>query len=303
MAETLRSTIDTFVLDAQTRGLRPQSILTYRRQLGFFARFAEDDLGVTHIDQVTTAVLRGYIVSLQTRRLRPASIRTAGRVLRAWLNFCKAEGLLDDADPMLRVRLPKQPRPDPDCFTLDEVRRIVAATATTRTPERDLAIVLALLDTGCRVNEFTLLTRGDVDLRTGAIVIRGENAKTHAKRTVYIGERARAALADYLATRPPLAADALLWHGAQRPLTTDGMKRLIQRLGQRAGVHPCGAHRIRRTFATWMLRAGVNAKDAAALLGHSIDELLKSYVHSNDEALAAAHAQHGPVDHMLRPKE
>jgi site-specific recombinase XerD len=49
-----------------------------------------------------------------------------------------------------------------------------------------------------------------------------------------------------------------------------------------------------------MLRDGVNVKDAAALLGHSITELLYSYINSNDEALRAAHALHGPVDKLLK---
>jgi integrase/recombinase XerD len=275
MAETLRSAIDTFLLDAQTRGLRAQSTLTYRRQLGYFAAFAKE-LQVTDLDQVTTALLRSYIVNLQTRGLRPASIRTAGRILRAWLNFCKAEGLLtEDADPMRRVRLPKQPRPDPDAFTAAEVHRLIEATARSYDSLRDIAIVLCLLDTGCRINEFTMLTRGDVDMDTGAVTIRAENAKTHARRIVYIGQRSRAALGDYMATLPPLAPDDPLWHGMQGPLTTDGMKNFVQRLGERAGVKPCGPHRYRRTFATWLLRDGTSPKDAAALLGHSIDELLR----------------------------
>lgn len=298
---TIADSIESLLLDCRARGLRPATLTQYRNQTAPFARFCAT-LDIVSPHEVTPQVMRTYFAALQDRQMRPASIRSIARVLKVWFAFCIAEGLID-ASPMKTIRLPKLPKPKPDSFTADEVQRIVAATATTRTPARDLAIVLALLDTGARVNEFTLLTRGDVDLDTGAVNLRAETTKTAVQRIVRVGERTRAALRAYLATLPPLAADAPLWHGAQRPLTTDGMKRLIQRLGRRAGVSPCGPHKYRRTFGTQAQRSGMAAADAAALLGHSVQMLLSYYSTVDDEALAAAHAQHGPVDHMLRPKE
>lgn len=296
MPETLYSTIDTFLLDAQTRGLRPFSLDTYRRALGYFARFATN-AGATTIDQVTPALLRVYVVDMQSRGLSPASIRSNGRVLRAWLNFCKAEGLLEDADPMRRVRMPKATKPNPSIFTVDDVRKLLAIADV-----RDAAVVLFLLDTGCRVGEFAQLRHGDIDMATGAVTLRGETTKTHRTRTVYLGRQARAALAAYFASLPPasMAADAPVWYGRWGALTRDGVRKLVQRLGKNAGVNPCGPHRFRRTAATWMLRDGASVKDAAGLLGHSVDELLRSYIRADDESLRAAHAQHGPVDRMLK---
>lgn len=243
--------------------------------------------------------MRAYFAYLQERRMKPASIRSIARCLKVWFGFCTAEGLID-ASPMKTIKLPKLPKPKPDAFTVDEVQRILSAAGASQTPERNTAIVLALLDTGARVGEFTRLRRGDVDLDTGAVNVRAETTKTATQRTVHIGERTRAALRVYLATLPPLADEDPLWHGERGPLTVEGMKHTIQKLGHAAGVIPCGAHKYRRTFATQAQRSGMAAVDTAALLGHSVQMLLTYYSTTDDEALATAHAQHGPVDHFLK---
>ena len=256
------------------------------------------EVGVTDINQVDAQIIRQFLASLQERDLKPTTIRTAGRCLRVWVRFLVADGLLAES-PMHGVRLPKAPTPHPDVFTHDELQRLLAAAATMESPERDRAFVLALLDTGCRAREFLLLRRGDLDLDTGKVTIRSENAKTHMQRVVFLGQAARAALVDYLATRQELTLADPLWWGRRGPLTIDGFERAIGRIGSAAGVYPNRPHRYRRTFATWMLHAGVDAKTVAGILGHSVEELLRSYVMSNDETLHAAHAQHGPVDHWL----
>ncbi len=300
---TIEDAVQTFLLDVRVRGLRPATLAQYTRNLRAFVVFC-DTQGIVHLHEIDANTIRRYIVSLQVRGLRPTSIRTWGRVARVWLRFCADQGLLD-ASPMKSVRLPKPPKPDPDCFTNEEIHALLGAAQRARQfSERNTVIVLALLDTGCRVNEFSLLRRGDVDLTTGKIVIRSENAKTRQQRSVFVGRTTLEALRAYLATLPrELAPADPLWHGRQGPLTTDGMKRTIRKIGVAAGVHPHGPHRYRRTCATMMLHDGADAKSTAALLGHSVDELLKSYVMSNDETLRAAHAQHGPVDRLLRPKK
>lgn len=301
MSVTISQAVETYLLDCRTRALRPASLTTYRRQLGFFATFANDDLGLTQLDQVDTHALRLYIAHLQDKGLRPASIRTAGKILRIWFIWCKTEGLVTDDAIMRRVRLPRRSNPHPDAFTPAELQRLLDAASSDSNPERARAIVLCLLDTGCRIGEFTQLRRCDVDMDTGAVTIRHETSKTDTQRVVFLGATARAALVDYLATYRA-GPQAQIWRNCRRatPLSVDGMKIAVQRIGRRAGVYPAGPHKYRRTFATFALHDGMDPKTTAAILGHSVEELLRSYVHSDDETLRVSHALHGPVDKLLK---
>jgi site-specific recombinase XerD len=289
---TIQQAYETFLLDCQTRGLRPATLLVYRRQIGTFIQFC-DTLGASELDQVDTHLLRTYITRLIAREMKPASIRTAAHVLRAWLNFCIAEGLTVAETHLRRVRTPSLGRPQPDIFTKDEVLALLAAASTAR----NKAIVLCLLDTGCRVGEFAALRVGDVI--DGAVRLRDETTKTRTERTVYLGQYARRALSDYLAGLTLTPQDVIWRTDSGEPLTRDGLRTVLKRLGQRAKVNPAGAHKYRRTALTYMLRDGMSIYDVADIAGHSTIDLLKHYISRDDAALAASHARHGMVDHLL----
>ena len=291
---TIAHAIEVYMLDCTTRNLRLESLRTYRRHLAAFRTYAEQDAGITQIDQVDTHTLRLYLASQQARGLRSNSIRGAGRSLRAWFNFLIAEGLIE-TNPMQRVRLPKRQQPDPDAFTAAEVQLIIRAAKT----RRDRAIVLCLLDTGCRVGEFTAWRRSDIDA-AGRVTLRAETTKTHATRFVFLGKRSHTALTRYLDEMRPRDRVWLGERAPHTPLTVDGMKRAIQRIGAQAGVKPAGPHRYRRTFATVALARGMNIYDLAAIMGHKRIDQLKQYLRQDAGTLAAAHARYSPVDHLLK---
>ena len=53
--------------------------------------------------------------------------------------------------------------------------------------DRDRAILVALLDTGCRASEFVALDLGDVDMATGSVAVRA--GKGGKQRVVFLGSR------------------------------------------------------------------------------------------------------------------
>jgi integrase/recombinase XerD len=54
---------------------------------------------------------------------------------------------------------------------------------------RDRAIILVLVDCGCRIGELTSLKISDVDFRMRQITFRAENTKTNTTRIVPISKR------------------------------------------------------------------------------------------------------------------
>lgn len=281
-----------FILDCKARNLRPFTVITYERQLRQFATFCAD-VGAMTLADIDPRVIRSFIAHLLQRGLAPASVRTAATCTRVFLNWCATENHLD-ASPWRNVKMPRQDAPEPDSFTAGEVRQLLGAAGT-----RDRAMVLFLLDTGARLGEASLLQIRDVDMATGAVHVR-RGTKARRPRTLFIGQRTRDALGDYLAAAPA-PADAPLWrhHDGMTPLTRNGLQEAVKRLGRRAKVRPCAPHRFRRTFALWTLRHGIDLESLRELMGHSTDQMLRYYAKLNDDDLRKAHASHGPVDHVL----
>lgn len=290
---TIQTAYDTFLLDCQARNLRPATLNVYRLQIGAFVAFC-GDVGRFDLADIDTNLLRTYFVQQQARGLKPATVRSHARCLRAWLNFCASESFVNRS-PFQHIRLPKEDHHKPDALTRDEVQRMIDAAQT----QRNRAIIYCLLDTGCRLSEFAALRIGDVDLSSGAILLR-RSTKNRADRTVFLGQRARAELAAYLAETPGLPPDAPLWRtDDNKHLQPIGLQTMLRRLGRRVGVH-ANAHKWRKTFALWSLRSGIDLFALQGLMGHSTIDMLKHYIGLSDEDLQRAHGLHSPVDHMLK---
>ena len=283
-----------FLLDARARQLTPATLRFYRQQLEGFAAFLAQQ-GITDVRNLTATHIRAYLAALQERGLRPHSVHAAARAIRALCHFLVAEGVLRTS-PMANVRMPRLPSEIPPAFTEADLLHLLTACGHAR----DKALLLVLLDSGCRASELLALDVGDVDVRSGQVHVR--HGKGRKERVVYIGARSRRQLLRYLDERGEPDVDDPLWlsQTTGERLTDAGLRLLLRRLGLRAGVRHCHLHTFRRTFALWSLRSGMNVYALQRLMGHADLQILRRYLALVDEDLQLAHQKHGAVDTALR---
>jgi len=292
-AISLERALDSFLLDAEARQLSPMTLRYYRQQLEPFLHHLQEQ-GVVHVDELTADQIRAYLVVLQERGLKANTVHAAARAVRAFSNFLVMEELIR-ISPMRKVRMPRLPQEIPPAFEQDDVRRLVAVCTT----NRDEAIILFLVDSGCRASELMALNIGDVNTRSGEVMIR--RGKGGKDRITYVGLRTRKILLRYYRERPEPQDDEALWlsfNTGQR-LTDSGLRILLRRLGKDASVAHCHPHTFRRTFALWSLRSGMNIYALQRIMGHSDLQVLKRYLALVDDDLMQAHRQHGSVDNLF----
>ena len=169
------------------------------------------------------------------------------------------------------------------------------AASASRTPERDEALLLLLLDTGMRIGEAATLVVDKVDL-TGHQLMISDQGKGRRERLVPFGNpgqrgggRTVQALRRYMGVRPGSAFDHgrfFLSHDGYA-MKSIGMSRIIQRLGESAGVKDPIPHRLRHTFATWYLvQYPGDEIGLRRIMGHLSKEVLTDYVHFAQHILA-----------------
>lgn len=288
---TLTNAYDLFVLDCQARRLTPKTLKFYEWKLRVFFRWLNDQ-GITHIDDITANLLRQFLASIAERGLTDTYQHDLGRAIRAWLNYCVRDELIEKS-PFAKVRLPKLSLRALPAFSEADIQAILAACNR----RRDEAICLFLLDTGVRASELLALNVEDVDIKTGTVAVK--QGKGKKDRTVHCGAKARKALLRYLATRDnPPAHQPLFISQTHNQLSQSGLVQLFDRLREKTGVPHCSAHTFRRTFAITCLRNGMNIHVLAKLMGHADIQMLRRYLDITDEDTKAAHDQHGPVDNM-----
>ena len=285
-----------FLTDRQARGLSPKTLKWYRQSLGTLNAYLLDH-GVTTLSNLSPATLRAFLVHLQQGH-NPGGIRNifgAVRALLAW--YADENGLADWWAALRKVKMPKVPEQTLPPVSLPDLQKMLATcTGRNFADCRDRAILLCLLDTGCRASEFLALDLADVDLGTGAVrVRRGKGGKS---RVTFVGAKARKALLAYLRYRGN--ADGPLWVAADgHGLTFAGLRQVVRRRATKAGVPVPGLHSFRRAFAIGCLRGGVDLESLRRLLGHADLSIIRRYLAQTQEDLQTAHRRGSPVDNWL----
>jgi integrase/recombinase XerD len=252
------------------RGLMRQSgtVRDYQRVARQFLSGQVD--AVDGAEWLTAGDVTRFVLA-QCRRLTGArSQKLVVTALRQLLRFLYLEGLvsadLTGAVPLVAGwRGASLPRGlDQQC-----VQRLLASCDRGRPAGlRDFAVLLMLARLGLRCGEVAAMRLGDVDWRAGEIVVRGK-ADRHERLPlpVDVGE----ALVDYLRHGRPRRGDPHLLLQIRAPfgpLQGGTVAAVVRYACQRAGIASVGAHRLRHTVATEVLRAGAPLEEVASLLRH-----------------------------------
>jgi integrase/recombinase XerD len=156
----------------------------------------------------------------------------------------------------------------PRALEPEAVAALLASCDRRRTVgRRDYAIVFLLVRLGLRAGEVAPMRLGDIDWRAGEILVRGKGGR---QDRLPLPTDVGAALASYLQRRPRIESRAVFirMQAPVGPLTRRGVSGVVTGACARAGVPPAGAHRLRHTAATQMLRAGCSLPEIAQVLRH-----------------------------------
>ena len=302
----LSSVIEGFLLH-KTVDCSPHTIRDYRNTLNRFLEFTGDKA----IEVIVADDVRRFLFDLRIeRKLKPKTVRNAWIALSSMWTWLEQE--FDLPQIAHKVKPPAATKVEVQPFSQLEIKGMLTACernavwksarngpTNSERPSRlrDKAIVLFLLDTGVRAQELCNLLIGDVDLKTGAVLVRrGKNDKD---RTVYIGAMTREALWRYLQKGRKFkeSRDPLFSTANHTPMDRRALARMLEHAGERAGIEgKCNPHRFRHTFAINYLRNGGDVFTLQQLLGHSSMDMVKRYLAIAQTDLANAHRKASPVD-------
>ena len=120
------------------------------------------------------------------------------------------------------------------------------------------------------------------------------------ERTIPLNPELAEVLRIYVEARGPALNHAPFFRSRfGKPLSRGGVYERVRTWGQRSRVGiPLSPHRIRHTFATHLVRAGVGLVTIRDLLGHRLITSTQIYLHVTADDLRTAAARH-PISRLL----
>jgi integrase len=221
------------------------------------------------LESLSGADIAAFLLA-ESQRLSVGSVKGRVGELRSLLRFLYLQGLTPRplgaaVPPVAGWRDTGVPKGIP----AGDVQRLLDS-CDRRDPAgiRDYAILMLVARLGLRSAEVARLELGDIDWRAGQVILRGKACRQDGMPLPCdVGE----ALAAYLSqARPatPLRQVFLAAKAPMRAIPPGLVSGVTRRACDRAGLPRIGAHRLRHTLATQMLRRGATIVEVSQVLRH-----------------------------------
>ncbi len=278
----------------QHRGVQTSTLGVYVPLVQEFVTALGDDAAAYDVAGVRTFLLA------QANRAGRGRAKSLVNAVRMFLRFLAVHGscstdLVAAVPRIAQWKLSALPR----YLVAEDVERLVAACEpVTAAGARDRAVILLCARLGLRASDVRDLRLADVDWSRGRLRVVG---KGRCETWLPLPQEVGDAILHYLAKfRPAIADDHVFLrvYAPVGPLPSSGpISKLVRRALDRAGIPSSsrGAHVLRHSAATALLRQGSSLDVIGALLRHRSMESTAHYA-KVDVARLQAIAQPWPVD-------
>ncbi len=269
--------------------------------------------GVKTPTEVTRSALRHW-AAYASQRWSPATYKQAVAAAKSFLAFLHDEGVTT-SNLSKALAIPKVPDKEQRTLDENEVEALLNFASTLESPrrEREMAMVSLLTDSGIRAAELCNARVDDIREKNRIIMIRG---KGDSLAPAPYGQRTAEYLRDWLRKRaerlrarrhkdPGTIFISLGGFTPDSPLTTRGLREILQDLGKKAGVPRVSPHAFRRTFATLLHEHGAPSRTVQVAGRWRDIRMVERYTRALErkEKMPSLYTPYSPIDNMDKPRK
>jgi integrase/recombinase XerD len=280
------------------KGASPHTISSYGRDLKQFHLAEERPLLNRDENDI-----QAFLKLLKKKKQQSTSIARKISAIKQFYKFLIREELISE-DPSLFIESPTLPKKLPKAMDERAIAALLKAAdrgldyqgkLESALKIRDRAMIYLLYATGVRVSELINLEWSKVDTEAGLIQVLGKRNK---ERMIPFAPVAGELILEYIDQSRPLLnpkSDILFLGQGGEPLTRQAFWKTLKKMALLAEIptslHP---HMLRHTFASDLLRSGMNLRSLQTLLGHSDLQTTQVYTHIVPETLREIISQYHP---------
>jgi integrase/recombinase XerD len=296
---TVETTIKEYLIASRQAGRSPATQEKYGAHLQKLAHWL-NERDITRLEQVNKALIREWGAELYVSKSArtgkcwsPATVKQAVCAARSFFKWCREEELVEQ-DLANALKLPKVENLTLRTLDILEAQQVLEACDDTLAGIRNRALISLMLDSGLRASEICRVQVSD--LKFGMVLydpMSGEMVEINFLtvlrkggkiKPAYFGpETARYIEAWLEARQRAIKAgvnELFVSLGGTKPgtgLTRDGLRVIVRKLAQQAGIAHFSPHALRRSFACFLDAAGASSRKIQLFGGWSSIQEVETY--------------------------
>lgn len=285
-----------FITSQTAKGVSEITLRNYHQVLHNISKYFDIEMPMDELSKKDFEVM---VVEMRDADLAHNTIATYVRVVKTFLNWCRAENIANIEVPNI-----KEKETVKETYTDEELDLLL------RRPDADCqfceyrnwVIINFLLNSGCRAATVRNIQNRDVSLADSQVVFR--HTKNGKIQVIPLCSRMVNVLRGYMAVRGGNAADYVFCDVYGGMLSENALRLALEKYNRRRGVQKTGIHLFRHTFARkYLVDCGGDAFTLQKLLGHSTLTMTKRYCAIFDADIAKNYDAFSPLAQMYHPKE
>ena len=272
------------------------TISSYEKDLNDYIKYLKENK--LRYDKLEYKDVVDYIIYLKGKKLEATSVNRHLSSIRSFYKYL-IDNKITNSNPFKLVRGPKKEKKLPNYLQYDEFVDLINTCDETALGIRNRMILELLFATGVRVSELVSIKLTDIDFKDRSIKITGKGKKD---RIVYFNKVCQEVMSNYVINaRQELLKgkrnDYLIINHLGNKITSRGVQDIIEKILVKSSIkHKISPHTLRHTFATLLLKEGMDIREVQELLGHERLETTSIYTHVTNEELRKAYLNALPRD-------
>lgn len=241
--------------DKTLEGYSSYTLRAYKLQNKLLAGY----LNNPDVKSVTTNQLKEYLFSL--KGLKPSTIAHRVRFIKSFFKWTTEEGYTEE-NISKKIKEPRINERTPKFLTEQEIDKLRDACES----DFESALLEFCFSSGCRIGEIAKINVKDINWDDNSVNIIG---KGNRPRKIYFSDECKERLDKYLKSRR--GNDEALFTTERLPhrMSIEQLRGRIKKIAKKAGINgSIYPHKLRHSYATYMLNHGAPLEAIRQLLGH-----------------------------------
>lgn len=276
-----------------------------------FEAISISDITINDIREITADSIIDFLMFVGFERDNSTTTRMRKlSSLKSLFHYLCGKKQLIDTNPTTEIDAPKKSTTLPKYMNTEESVRLLEAVksdTSSKTRERDFAIISLFLNTGMRLSELVGLNLESFDSELNTVIVHGKGNK---QRLIYLNLAAKSAVQSYLRvrldpTRVHTSENALFISRLEKRISNKTVQWVVYKYLDLAGLGSKGlsTHKLRHTAATLMYQSGnVDIRVLKDILGHEQLNTTQIYTHVVDKNIKEAVSQNPLADFKIKGK-